>query len=178
MQIMNINFCNLLDAQKFYEESLKNQRNRVNEHIKNAMEKGTPIVKLPFETYAAIDYELEELGWEYEQLESANEPGGYVASFHPVWYTDSEALEEDYKNIGEMISAADFYKSTLAKQKECIQSALSLAVSEGESCIKLPFMTYPLIDDEMEHNGWKRETWKPDPEGDEECVSYYPDCGF
>lgn len=86
----------IITANEYYEATLANQRADVKEFIRDAIKSSDPVVRLPFDTYPAVEAEMEQLGWVYEGYKDAN--GNKCASFYPKQYLSDYVEEEDEKN--------------------------------------------------------------------------------
>lgn len=75
----------MVNAKNFYEVSVATQRKIVRRMIHEARATGDPVVMLPFDTYPAVEEEMEEDGWGYEPYIN-KETGKKCASFYPRQY--------------------------------------------------------------------------------------------
>lgn len=168
-----------MDAQVFYEQSLLKQREMVNKAIGRAMDKCSPVVKLPTLLYDAISKELHLLGWEEDIVEHemyVNKEDG-ISCIYPNCI-DGRPSFLDTRENNTFISAEKFYSTTITQQRRYLLVALNEAISNGLSEVKLTYKAYPQIIKEMNEKGWEHLLWYADCETKEECSMFYPVCGF
>ena len=157
----------VISAQKFYESCLIKQRERVNSCIRDAMKGTDTVLKLPFDTYPALDDELFEKGWIFDDDASDYESAVYSPDHTAVC-----------TGTNDFISAKEFYEATLKNQWEMVKEQLIVALESGEALVKLPFDTYPVINEKMKNKGWAYEEWKPASGPKKKCAFFYPVCGY
>lgn len=75
----------MVNAKNFYEVSVATQRKIVRRMIHEVRDTGDPVVMLPFDTYQAVEEEMEEDGWVYKPYIN-KKTGKKCASFHPRQY--------------------------------------------------------------------------------------------
>lgn len=155
----------IISAQMFFEITFPRQQERVAQIMRQAMNGTNHKVKLPFDTYPELDDMLLKIGWEYDE-EVATEDS---AIYQPV----ADVSCKEFETNGNIPSAKEFYEATLANQWKLLQESLLLAVENGESIVKLPFIAYPVIKEKMEAKGWGYETWH-EPNTDADYTAFYP----
>ena len=72
-----------------------------------------------------------------------------------------------------MITATEFYKASLAKQREILESRIKEAKNTGDPIIRLPFDTYPVVEEEMEELGWEYDSYN-DKETGQRNAMFFP----
>lgn len=79
-----------MTATEFYQINLAKQRQIIEEHIKNALNTGNPVISLPFDTYPVIEKEMEDLGWVYDYYEDSETEKRYAMFFPKQYQYDEE----------------------------------------------------------------------------------------
>lgn len=71
-----------------------------------------------------------------------------------------------------MINATVFFNENVEKQREIIDTMIAKQQASGDPVIKLPFDTYPIVEEEMKENGWKWQSYRD--ETGKQCALFYP----
>lgn len=71
-----------------------------------------------------------------------------------------------------MINANVFFAGNVVKQREVIEAMITKQMDSGDPVIKLPFDTYPVIEEEMEKEGWVWQSYRD--ETGKQCAIFYP----
>lgn len=72
-----------------------------------------------------------------------------------------------------MVNAANFYEVSVAAQKKIIKRMVHEARGTGDPIVRLPFDTYPAVEEEMAEDGWMYEPYI-DKDTGKKCASFSP----
>lgn len=71
-----------------------------------------------------------------------------------------------------MINANVFFEENVEKQREIIDTTIAKQQASGDPVIKLPFDTYPCVEEEMREDGWVWQSYRD--ETGKQCALFYP----
>lgn len=174
----------IMSAETFYEKTIITQLQLVNKAITMAMQRGLPVIKLPTQLYETISSALQDVGWSEDIMddEMYKDYGEGVSWIYPACLHDESAYVESTPEVtmgqNTLIPAQTFYEATLKNQKRELYIAMNEAVDMGLSEVKLNYIAYPALVNEMKRAGWEHVIWYADLKTKEECSMFYPICDF
>lgn len=72
-----------------------------------------------------------------------------------------------------MTEAKVFFETNVAKQREILEQRIQESKGTGDPVIRLPFDTYPVVEEEMAAAGWVYDSYR-DKDTGKKCALFYP----